>query len=186
VLLLLPRGGAPPSTTEIIAESITLHGYSASGESQWEIRAAEGSLANEEGTLRDVAIRFFDDNDSPLTVSGAELVRTREESLMHGVVRIEQENGLLLETSDLVWSESENALRAGPARLEDDDFQLAAEGFAYDLSAREARFQGGVAASLDAGTLSAQTAQWDEDGLRLSGDVILRIDLAALEAPDGS
>lgn len=186
LLLLLPRGGAPPNATEIIAQSITLHGYSPSGESQWEIHAAEGSIADEEGTLRDVAIRFFGDDDSPLAVTGSELVRTREESLMRGTVRIEQEGGLVLETSDLVWNESENVLHAGPARLEDGDIRLAAERFSYDLSTRVARFEGGVTASFDAGSLAAELAEWDKDGLAVSGNAILHVDLTAWEASDGS
>lgn len=185
VLLLLPRGGAPPSTTEILARSITLHGYSASGESQWEIHAAEGTLANEEGTLRDVAIRFYGDGE-PLTVTGTELIRTREESLMRGAVQIAREGGLLLETSDLMWNEAAGELNAGPARLEDGDISLSAERFSYDLSARAARFGGGVTASFDAGTLTAEDAEWNDDGLAASGDVTLHVDLAALEAADGS
>lgn len=186
LLLLLPRGGAPSSTTEIVAQSITLHGYSPSGEPQWEIHAAEGSIADEEGTLRDVAIRFFDKDDSPLAVTGSELVRTREESLMRGAVRIEQEGGLVLQTSDLVWNESASGLQAGPTRLEDGDIRLVAERFSYDLSTRTARFEGGVTASVDAGSLAAEAAKWDKDGLEVSGDVTLHIDLAALEASDGS
>ena len=186
LLLLLPRGGAPTGTSEIIAKSITLHGYSASGASEWEIHATEGSIADEEGTLRDVAIRFFDEDGSQLSVAGAELLRTRGESLMPGAVRIEQEDGFLLETSDLVWSEAENALHAGPATFEQLDIRLEAQRFAYDLSSQAARFDGSVVAVFDAGSLEAETAQWDEKGLSASGNVALHVDLATWEASDGS
>jgi hypothetical protein len=186
LLLLLPRGGTPPGSPEIIARSITLHGYSENGDPQWEIHAAEGAIADEEGTLRNVVLRFVDEGSEPLAVTGAELARTKEESLMPGAVRIEREGDFVLDTSDLVWNEGENVLRAGPARLERDDVQLSAQRFAYDLDAHRARFEGGVDVSFDAGSLEADSAALDDEGLRVSGNVILHVDLGALEAVDGS
>jgi len=186
LLLLLPRGGTPTGPSEIIATSITLHGYSTSGTSEWEIQATEGSIADEEGTLRNVAIRFFAEDGSQLSVAGAELLRTRGESLMPGAVRIEQEDGFLLETSDLAWSEAEDVLHAGPVAFEQRDIRLEAQSFAYDLSTQAARFDGSVVASFDVGALEAETAQWTEEGLSASGGVALHVDLATWEALDGS
>jgi len=186
ILLLLPRGDAPPATSEIVAQSIALHGYSPSGEIEWEIRATAGALEDEEGRLRDAEIRFFDEDGIPLSIKGAKLLRTREESLMNGPISIEQENGFVLETVDLLWSESLETLRAGAVRLYDEGVQLEAEAFSYDLSSHAAEFEGPLVATFEGGELEAMMGNWDKEGLTFSGDVALHVDLSSWEALDGS
>ena len=186
VLLLLPPGDAPPATSEIVAESIALHGYSPSGSIEWEIRAIAGALEDEKGRLRNAEIRFFDEEGIPLSITGEELLRTREESLMSGPVRIEQENGFVLETVDLLWSESLETLRAGAVRLNDDGVQLEAEAFSYDLSSHAAKFEGSLVATFEGGMLEAAMGSWDKDGFTFSGVVALHVDLSRWEALDGS
>jgi len=179
LFLVLPRGRAPAEETAIRADGVTLQGYTEQGEITWEIHAALGALEESTGTLDDVTVRFHNENRPPLEARGDRLVRGASVSRLQGGVLVEQEDGLRLETEELVWDESIDRLAAGPVTVAIEGMVLHAAAFSYDLSARRAEFEGGVEAAVDRDPrveVRADRAEERDEVLVLEGAVAVRIE----------
>jgi hypothetical protein len=166
VLIFLPRGGNPVNDVTI-ARSITLYGYADDGAPLWEIHARDGRIDGPGQILSGVAIDFYGEDLSTLSIHGDRLERTGAVSRLSGNVRIERTDDLLLEAEALTWDEAEERLESGPIDLSSADLHVSALGFGYDLETETASFTGGVeaSASLEAEwTIRADRAE-EHDGV---------------------
>jgi lipopolysaccharide export system protein LptA len=166
VLVFLPRERHPVDDATI-ARSITLYGYAEDGSPLWEIRARDGRIDGSDQTLSGVAIDFYGEDLSTLSIRGDRLKRTESVSRLSGNVRIERTDDLLLEAEALTWDEAAERLESGPIDLSTADLHVSAAGFGYDLETETASFTGGVeaVASLEAEwTIRADRAE-ERDGV---------------------
>lgn len=215
-LLLPTRKPAPSSAPLVTAAEITLYGYTEEGTLAWEAHAVEGEILDNEGFLSRVTMRFIAEEAPHLTAAADHLVRGSDGSRLEGTVRIERDDGFHLQTDELRWNETTQALFADSIRLSFEDTSVEGGGFQYNLKTQRASLasdvnatihrdevltihgdraeesegtfviQGNVEADFPGGTLSAQLAKIDSTGLSASGDVSLRLDLRALEGQDGA
>jgi len=90
-------------------------------------------------------------------------------------VTVARDDGLQLETHDLVWREADDWLDSGPVHLSHHNAELSASRFSYDLSARRGWFTDGVEATIvqDGERVHVRANQGEEgdDRLVLEGDV---------------
>jgi hypothetical protein len=180
VLIFLPRGRNPVDDATI-AQSITLYGYADDGALLWEIHARDGRIDGSGQTLSGVAIDFYGQDLSTLSIDGDRLERTEAVSRLSGNVHIQRTDDLLLEAEALTWDEAEERLESGPIELSTADLHVSAMGFGYDLETETASLTGGVeaSASLEAEwTIRADRAE-ERDGV-----VVFREGVTA-ESEDG-
>ena len=180
VLVFLPRG-RHPTDDATVARSITLYGYDDSGAPLWEIRAQDGRIDRSDQTFSGVAIDFYGEDLSALSIHADRLERSEAVSTLSGNVRIERTDDLLLETEALSWNEAGEYLESGPVDLSAEDLHVSAAGFGFDLETETASFTGDVEAlvSLEAEwTIRAARAE-ERDGV-----VVFREDVTA-ESEDG-
>ena len=145
MLVFLPRG-RDPADDATIAKSIMLYGYADDGAPLWQIRAQDGRIDGSAQTLNGVAIDFYGEDLSTLSIRGDRLERTEAVSRLSGNVRIERTDGLLLEAEALAWNEADEHLESGLINLSAEDLRVSAAGFEYDLETETASFTGGVEA----------------------------------------
>jgi hypothetical protein len=145
VLALLPRERRHAESATI-AQSVRLYGYNNDGTSQWEIRADDGRIDEAEQTLSGIAVTFYAEDGSTLSVRANRLERTNAVSRLTGNVRIERPDDLLLQVDLLTWDEAANRLESGPIDLSTEELSLSAAQFEYDLDSESASFSGDVEA----------------------------------------
>ena len=177
-ILFLPRR-FDTRDVPFTASGVTLHTYSNAGELSWEVRAGGGEVIGDTGTLSDVEVRFVSSNETSLTATAARLSRTERSSTLTGDVRIERDDGLRLETAEMVWDEDEERLRAGPIMLSLRDLTVEGEQFDYDIRAERAEITGGVLATIDRNppvTVLGDRAEEANDILAVEGDVRVETD----------
>jgi len=214
-LILIPRRAGIPDVP-FTAAGVTLHTYTESGDLSWEVYAIEGEVAEDQGELRQVEVRFVHANASSLTATADTLVRGDVESVLSGDVRVEREDGLSLATESLTWNERQETLESGAIEVSVRDATVVGQAFEYDLQADRARIYGGVSASIEEeslevlaesaedvdgetlrltggveatfpeGTLVAERAEVRDAGIMTSGDVTLRLDLAQRQEQEES
>lgn len=211
-LAFLPR---KPLVSEdpFAASGVVLRAYTGAGDLSWEVRAKSGEVVDEEGTLRDVIVRFLSEDNVDMTAIAERFVQGEAESTLSGGVRIERDDGLRLETEEMSWNERKELLEAGPVELEVRDLLISGDSFEYDLPGERAtilgairvvdssgderyscerieadddsvRLSGSVAAEFPDGSLEADNATIDESGLTAAGNVSLRLDLATSNGED--
>jgi len=177
-VLFLPRR-LDTRDVPFTAAGVTLHTYTDSGELSWEVRAGGGEVVGDMGTLSDVKIRFVSSDETSLTAAAGHLSRTERESTLTEEVRIERDDGLRLETEEMIWNEGEERLRSGPITLSLRDLTVEGEQFDYDIREKRASITGGVLATIDRDppvTIFGERAEEANDILAVEGDVRVETD----------
>lgn len=171
---LLVTNEPPRTSAPFEAEGLTLHAYSPTSESAWEIRAHGGAVDGDESTLSDVEIDFFNAEAGQLTARAGHLVRTEGAATLSQGVIVERADGLRLATEAMSWNERAETLETGPIELRIGDVEATAPHFTYDLATERAQLDGGIQVHLDGEpSLHASGERAEEaDGLfALDGDV---------------
>ena len=209
---LFISGDSPQSTTPFAADGLRLLAYTEGGNVAWEIRAKQGDVHDAKSSLQDVEIDFRNAQEGALTAAAGRLVRSEGSARLSEGVVIEREDGLRLETDDLTWNESAELLDAGSIDLVTGSLSIHAGEFRYDLGRETTSLSGGVRfvdesdrgfvataehaeesggrfvlegnveATLEEGTLRAQTLEITDGGLTAIGEVRVRFDLSGMSA----
>jgi len=156
------------------AAGVTLRTYTESGDPSWEVRAREGVVVGEAGTLSDVEIVFLSGDEVTMTAIAEQLTQAERTSTLAGGVTVERSDGLHLEADELVLREDEETLYADAIALSVRDLHVEGEGFAYDLGSERATLSRNVVATLDRDppvTVRGERAEESDDVLAVEGDV---------------
>ncbi len=211
-IVFLPRRSFEPDD-RFAAGGVVLRSYTDAGDLSWEVEAQSGEVIDGEGTLTDVVLRFLSGGVVEMRATADRFARGEETSTLSGTVRIERKDGLRLATEEMSWYEQKERLEAGPIELEVRNLLVTGEHFEYDLAGERAtitgdvratarsegddyrcdrietdektvRMIGSVEARFREGGLTADDLRIDEGGLTATGDVSLRLDLAAATEED--
>lgn len=172
-LVFLPRRPAV-SDVPFAASGVVLHTYTEAGDLAWEVRAREGEVVGEEGTLSGVEVRFITSDETSLTARADRLIQAERSSTLSGDVLIERDDGLRLETEEMTWNEHDEQLHSGSVELSIRDLHVEGERFEYDLRGDRATIVGEIMATIDREprlTIRGERAEEANDVLAVEGNV---------------
>jgi len=138
-----PAASGPPSA----AAGIALFGYDAYGDPAWEAQAEHGDLVDGVGNLSPIRLSFPDDAGR-LAVTADRLVYRADDRRLSGAVTVEREDGLRLQTEEIVWDEAGRQLSANAVTMVLSGLSIEAARFAYRIGSRQTVLSDGVAATI--------------------------------------
>lgn len=176
VWLLTSDGPVDAGASPVMATGISMFGYAASGDIEWETTAASGKIDPVDGDLSTVTLRFYSDGRPSLVATGGLLLQGESGSELRTDVSIEREDGLRLQTDALHWDKGTDSLDAGRVSITWNDISLDAERFEYDLRTQTASLTGGILMTVDRSSMwvvQAKSAELSEARVYLEGDVAI-------------
>lgn len=176
---LLSTHTQAPSPETSQAQGITLSGYDKNGNASWHVMAKTGQMQGNNGTLSDVSLSFFSNDNTSLTSACDSLSFSGDKAMLHGNVVIEEGDGVRLATTSATWSESTRDITADDVHITLQSASITAPRFVYELDKGQVSLTGGVHAEL-AGpsslTVDGDTASESNGLIAVTGNVKVKMD----------